>query len=132
MSRAMYMGRRRFFARRYAGYQRLLNRHIAELQIIQGIPSRLIEVFAVLGLFILIAFGHWSGDSGAGGFVALGAFLAAAYKIIPGMVKIVNLSGQVKTYRFTVEDLYEGLLKTGEGGQDEGYAEGERATETRE
>ena len=113
-----------FFARRYAGYQRLLNRHLAELQIIQGIPSRFIEVFAVLGLFILIAFAHWSGDPGAGSFVALGAFLAAAYKIIPGMVKIVNLSGQVKTYQFTVDDLYEELLKTRCGGQDAGYAEG--------
>jgi ABC-type multidrug transport system fused ATPase/permease subunit len=96
-----------FFAQRFAGYQRALNEHLAELQIMQGMPSRLIEVFAVLGLFVLIAFAHWSGQMGAAAFVLLGAFLAAAYKIIPGMVKIVNLSAQVKTYRFVVDDLYD-------------------------
>jgi ABC-type multidrug transport system fused ATPase/permease subunit len=100
-----------FFSQRYAGYQRILNNHISELQIVQGIPSRMIEVFAVLGLFILIAFGKWSGDGGTVAFVTLGAFLAAAYKIIPGMVKILNISGQVKTYQFTVEDLYRDARK---------------------
>ncbi len=100
-----------FFAQRYAGYQRILNDHITELQIVQGIPSRMIEVFAVLGLFILIAFGKWSGDMGTVAFVTVGAFLAAAYKIIPGMVKIINISGQVKTYQFTVEDLYHDARK---------------------
>ncbi len=100
-----------FFAQRFAGYQRTLNNHISELQIIQGIPSRMIEVFAVLGLFVLIAFGKWSGDAGAAAFVTVGAFLAAAYKIIPGMVKIINISGQVKTYQFTVDDLWEEARK---------------------
>ena len=100
-----------FFSQRYAGYQRTLNEHISQLQIIQGIPSRMIEVFAVLGLFVLVAAGKWSGENGAAAFVTVGAFLAAAYKIIPGMVKILNISGQVKTYRFTVEDLWEEARK---------------------
>ena len=95
-----------FFSQRFAGYQRALNDHLSELQTVQGIPSRMIEIFAVLGLFVLIAFGKWSGDAGAAAFVTVGAFLAAAYKIIPGMVKIINISGQVKTYQFTVEDLW--------------------------
>jgi ABC-type multidrug transport system fused ATPase/permease subunit len=71
----------------------------------------MIEVFAVLGLFVLIALGRSAGNNSADTFVAVGAFLAAAYKIIPGVVKILNISGQVKTYWFTVEDLYEGLRK---------------------
>ena len=31
--------------------------------------------------------------------------MAAAYKIIPGIVKILNHSGQVRTYSFTVADI---------------------------
>ena len=31
--------------------------------------------------------------------------MAAAYKIIPGIVKILNCTGQMKTYQFTVHDL---------------------------
>ena len=100
-----------YFSQRFAGYQRTLNTHLSELQIIQGLPSRIIEVVAVLGLFVLIALGRSTGNSDAANFVTVGAFLAAAYKIIPGIVKILNISGQVKTFRFTVDDLYEGSRK---------------------
>ncbi|PWU02209.1 MAG: hypothetical protein C5B52_05870 [Bacteroidetes bacterium] len=94
-----------FFTQRYASQQNLLNHYLAELQITQGMPSRLIEVFAVFGLFILI----WVTRSGhanyVSGFITIGAFMAAAYKIIPGIVKILNTSGQIRTYEHTIEDL---------------------------
>jgi ABC-type multidrug transport system fused ATPase/permease subunit len=94
-----------FFAQRYGRRQADLNRHLSVLQILQGIPSRLIEVFAVVGLFILIVVGKWSGNGQAISYITLAAYLAAAYKIIPGLVRIFNISGQIRTYRFTVEDL---------------------------
>jgi ABC-type multidrug transport system fused ATPase/permease subunit len=94
-----------FFARRYGRSQADLNDHLSILQILQGIPSRLIEAFAVIGLFILIVFAKWSGNARATSYITLGAYLASAYKIIPGLVRIFNISGQIKTYRFTVEDL---------------------------
>ncbi len=34
--------------------------------------------------------------------------MAAAYKIIPGVVKILNSAGQMKTYEFTIHDLQTG------------------------
>jgi len=89
-------GRNEFFTERYARYQGELNRYLSELQITQGIPSRVIEVFAILGLCLLIAL-H------ATAFVTLGAFMAAAYKIIPGMVKLSNISAQFRIYGFTLE-----------------------------
>jgi len=92
-----------FFAHRYAGYQQSLNRYLAELQITQGISSRIIEAFAILGLFILIVANKLSGN--AIELTAIAAFVAAAYKIIPGIVKILNTSGQVKAYEFTVNGL---------------------------
>lgn len=94
-------GKNHFFTNRYAASQQNLNQYLAELQITQGIPSRLIEVFAILGLFILISV-H------ASAFVVLGAFMAAAYKIIPGIVKLSNISGQMKTYAFVLPDLLKG------------------------
>lgn len=100
-----------YFSQRFARYQRTLNTHLSDLQIIQGIPSRIIEVFAVLGLFVLIAWGRSTGNNPTDTFVAVGAFLAAAYKIIPGIVKILNIGAQIKTYRFTVDDLYEECRK---------------------
>jgi ABC-type multidrug transport system fused ATPase/permease subunit len=94
-------GKNTWFANRYSASQQDLNRYLAELQITQGIPSRLIEVFAILGLLILITV-H------ASAFAVLGAFMAAAYKIIPGIVKLSNISGQMKTYAFVLPDLLKG------------------------
>ncbi|MHA4806577.1 ATP-binding cassette domain-containing protein [Flavitalea flava] len=90
-------GKNAYFTGRFAGYQQNMNNFLAELQIAQAIPSRLIEVFAVFGLFVLISF-H------ATAFFTLGAFMAAAYKIIPGMVKLTNIGGQMRTYSFTLDD----------------------------
>jgi len=96
-----------FFSERYSKAQHILNRHLSSLQAVQGAPSRLAEIFAVFGLLALIGIGHLSGNAHATEFVTLGAFLAAAYKIIPGIARILNIGGQMKTYEFTVNGLME-------------------------
>jgi ABC-type multidrug transport system fused ATPase/permease subunit len=94
-----------FFTDRYYRYQKQLNGYIATQQTLQGLPSRLIEVFAVLGFLILIGINKYvSGNHGVG-LLDIGVFMAASYKIIPGVVKILNSSGQIKTYEFTLNDL---------------------------
>jgi len=101
--------RNEFFTRRYAGYQQDLNGHLAELQITQGMPARLIELFAVAGLFMLIVIPKWfPGLSNPAGYLTLGAFMAAAYKIIPGIVRLSNIVGLVRTYAFTLDGLAPG------------------------
>jgi len=93
-----------FFMQRYADYQQKLNNFLSDIQVIQGLPTRSVEVFAVLGLFLLLAINQ-RGNTGLVSIVTIGAFIAAAYKIIPGIVKVVNLNNQVRTYLFTVSNL---------------------------
>jgi ABC-type multidrug transport system fused ATPase/permease subunit len=95
----------KFFVDRYISCQQELNRNIATQQTLQGLPSRLVEVFAVLGFLILIAVNKLSADKPAIDLLTIGVFMAAAYKIIPGIIKILNCTGQMKTYRFTLTDL---------------------------
>jgi ABC-type bacteriocin/lantibiotic exporter with double-glycine peptidase domain len=71
----------------------------------QNLPPRLIEVFAILGLFLLVLFTTYINGNGGVPVLLVGGFMAAAYKIIPGIVKILNSMEQVKTYSFTVRDL---------------------------
>jgi ABC-type multidrug transport system fused ATPase/permease subunit len=97
--------RKNFFTDRYYHFQVKLNRYISEQLIIQNLPSRLIEVFAVLGLFMLIVINLFVAKSNSVQIIIIGAFMAAAYKIIPGIVKILNSAGQAKTYAYTVTDL---------------------------
>jgi ABC-type bacteriocin/lantibiotic exporter with double-glycine peptidase domain len=96
-------GKKSFLINRYSQFQQKLNEHISQLQITQWLPSRLVEVFAVLGLFILILINKSGGNMVD--IVSIGAFMAASYKIIPGLVRIANLSGQVRTYAFTLDGL---------------------------
>jgi len=94
-----------FFGGRYYQYQQQLNENIATQQTLQGLPPRLIEVFAVLGFLILIALNKWSANVQHVSLLDIGVFMTASYKIIPGMVKILNSTGQIKTYEFTLNDL---------------------------
>jgi len=96
-----------FFVQRYAVHQQSLNKYLAELQITQGISARAIEAFAILGLFILIAANKLLGNGNTIELTTIGAFVAAAYKIIPGIVKILNTSSHMKAYSFTLDSLME-------------------------
>ncbi len=96
-----------FFVDRYHRFQAKLNHYLAEQQTIQNLPPRLIEVFAVFGLFILIIINAQGSNSTGLDIITIGAFVAAAYKIIPGIVKILNSMGQIKTYSFTLAGLIE-------------------------
>jgi ABC-type multidrug transport system fused ATPase/permease subunit len=98
-------GKDDFFAYRYYRQQQQMNQYICTQQTLQSLPSRLIEVFAILGFFILIVINRWSVHTPSVDLLTIGVFMAAAYKIIPGMVKILNSAGQMKTYEFTLHDL---------------------------
>ena len=99
--------KKNFFIKRYFKFQSRFNDLLADQHVILNMPSRLIEVFAVLGLFILIVINSYAFNSNSVQVLVIGAFMAAAYKIIPGIVKILNNLGQIKTYGFTMD----GLLK---------------------
>lgn len=94
-----------FFANRYRASQSRFNNFLSDQLSIQNLPSRLMEVFAIFGLLILILINSFTSHTHSIQIITIGAFMAAAYKIIPGIVKILNSSGQIKTYEFTITDL---------------------------
>ena len=71
----------------------------------------MIEIFALLGLYIFIVIATFSRGAGAPALLTIGAFIGAAYKIIPGVVKLINLRGQIRAYEFSTSD----LVQTGSG-----------------
>ncbi len=93
------------FLDRYITYQDRFNNYIVDQLVVQGIPNRLVEVFALLGMVILVMINRWSGTAGNNAIITIGVFMAAAYKIIPGIVKLLNVGGQINTYAFTVQNL---------------------------
>lgn len=91
--------RREALAGRYLADQIEFNESVADQLTILGIPGRMVEVFAVFGLVLILAL------SGHTAILTIGVFMAAAYKIIPGVVKIMGATGQINTYAFTVDKL---------------------------
>ncbi|MFL5809273.1 MAG: ATP-binding cassette domain-containing protein [Flavisolibacter sp.] len=94
-----------FFMRRYITVRTQFSKFLFSSISLQSMPSRMIEIFAILGLVILIALANQNAGADTNAFITVGAFMAAAYKIIPGIVKLINVSGQIRTYEFSFTDL---------------------------
>ena len=94
-----------FFFQRFASARQVFSKNLFDSLSVQTMPNRVIEIFAVLGLFILIAIAKWSDVNDSATLITIGAFMAAAYKIIPGIVKIINATGQMKTHGFSYSEL---------------------------
>jgi ABC-type multidrug transport system fused ATPase/permease subunit len=97
--------RNKFFHRRFSNARQTFSSHLFHSLSVQSMPGRLIETFAVLGLFILIVVANWWGAGDDSTLIMIGAFMAAAYKIIPGIVKIINAAGQMKAYEVSIADM---------------------------
>ena len=96
--------RNNFFLQRFITARQVFGKHLFESHAVQAMPSRIIETFAVIGLFFLIVIAKWAGINNNTALITIGAFMAAAYKIIPGIVRIINGSGQIKAYEFSIYD----------------------------
>ena len=93
-----------FFTARYAAKQQQLNHNLSKLQSVQALPARFLELFMVAG-FVLMVLVSSAGSQPGLPLFTVGAFMAAAYKIIPGVVKIINHLAQVNTYSYTIAGL---------------------------
>jgi ABC-type bacteriocin/lantibiotic exporter with double-glycine peptidase domain len=97
--------RHEFFMERFIRQRKKFSGYLFESLALQNMPSRIIEIFAILGLFILIAIAQWSGNNDSSALITVGAFMAAAYKIIPGIVKLINVTGQIKACEYSIDEL---------------------------
>ncbi|GAB2831749.1 ABC transporter ATP-binding protein [Ferruginibacter profundus] len=97
--------RNEFFLKRFVSTRQKFSTHLFDSIALQGMPNRIIEIFAVLGLFVMVVIARWNGNDDSATFITIGAFMAAAYKIIPGIVKMINVSGQMKAYDFSLHEL---------------------------
>ena len=104
--------RRDFFHDRFTKARNTFSKHLFESLALQAIPNRIIETFAVLGLFVLILVVKWANINDSSTLIMIGAFMAAAYKIIPGVVKIINAAGQMKAHGFSFSELQTQLKQT--------------------
>jgi ABC-type multidrug transport system fused ATPase/permease subunit len=100
---AKVYGRRDFFRQRFLGARKRFSEAYFDLMGLQQLPARALESVAVLGIFLLLAFALQSRDAGVYFLMRAGAFMAAAYKMIPGMVKMIGAAGQLRAWSHTLD-----------------------------
>jgi ABC-type multidrug transport system fused ATPase/permease subunit len=94
-----------FFSERYHRYQQQLNGYLSQRLAIQSVPSRMMEVFAIFALLLLVLVSQLMTNTTLVSVSSIGALMVAAYKIIPGVVKVANAVSQVKSYGFATVGL---------------------------
>lgn len=95
-----------FFKKRYIQEQAKLNAYLAGIQSIQVLPSRIMEAFAIGAFFILLIIVR-SDSSHLISITTIAAFMAASYKLIPALSKIINALNHIHAYRFTIDRLFQ-------------------------
>jgi ABC-type transport system involved in cytochrome bd biosynthesis fused ATPase/permease subunit len=92
-----------FFTNRYAASQQQLNNRLWKLQSYQALPARLLEL-AVLAAFFILAWYATESANGKNWFISAGAFLAAAYKMIPSLGQLIQARNHLHTYAHTIPE----------------------------
>jgi ABC-type multidrug transport system fused ATPase/permease subunit len=87
-----------FFITRYSNAQHALNQNLSYQLLSQALPARLLEVFIIGGILIYIIFSKSEPD-----LFNLGVFVAACYKIIPGISRIMSSSAMIRSYTYTFD-----------------------------
>jgi len=88
----------KFFRERFMTERTEFSQELFHSISLQQYPSRIIEIFAILGLFLLLLISKWADPGNKDLLITIGAFIAGSYKIIPGLVKIINLAGLIRAY----------------------------------
>jgi ABC-type multidrug transport system fused ATPase/permease subunit len=94
----------RFLVERFVRAQSALNERLAQIQAVQFLPGRLMEVCIVCTLCVMLILSKRLDLS----TVLLGAFLVSAWRIVPAMVKITNALSQIRAYAFAIPKLLPG------------------------
>lgn len=105
-----------YFLDAYVTRQNRLNNNQKTKYLISLIPTRSLEVIAVLGIVVIFLYTFIAGSSGSGadeskqlfGFIAV--FAAAAFRVLPSMNRLLAALMGIKNHLFAVEVLEEGAL----------------------
>lgn len=93
----------RYMADRYLFYQNELNASLGNLQTIQALPAHLFEVFAVAAVFIVLLTTRSDPSGEVSKLIPVGAFMAATYKVVPGLLNMIKARGQINAYRYLLQ-----------------------------
>lgn len=98
------------FLNHYLKQQRRLNNISRVVKVINILPTKSTELFAVLGIVVIYLYALLIENEPAKLFAFLGIFAGAAYRVMPSMNKILNSIMGVKSHQYVLKILTTGQL----------------------
>lgn len=98
------------FLQNYLGEQQHMNDTYKVKHVLNMIPSRALEVFAVLGILVVFIFANVVGEHRAQVFTFLVIFAAAAFRALPSMNRALAAIMGMKSQLSTLDILEDGVL----------------------
>lgn len=101
-----------YFLRAYEKEQVSLNETFKVKHVIAMVPSRALEVIAVLGILVIFGYAFFLGQGSGTIFEFVAIFAAAAFRVLPSMNRSLAALMGIKSQMFSLEVLEEGELPT--------------------
>lgn len=112
----------RFFQDAYLSKQSRLNDNMKIQAVINQIPTRSMEVVAVLGIVMIMLYAFWfAQDQKANLLNFLSVFATASFRMLPSMNRLLGSVMRIKNHQFATEVLLNGALP-----EEGDFEEGER------
>lgn len=77
----------------------------AIVQLLKAIPTKIIETIAILGIVLIFMYSLFISNHTENILTLLGLFVAAAYRLMPSINRILNSLMSLKGHQFTLENL---------------------------
>ncbi len=89
----------------YLQSQLSLNMSRATFHTLQALPNRFFDAALVASLFLLVFLTKQLEHIRYIDVITIGSFMAAAAKVIPGMIRLINLNAEIQSYAYTIDVL---------------------------
>lgn len=94
----------------YLQSQLSLNMSRATFHTLQALPNRFFDAALVASLFLLVFLTKELEHIRYIDVITIGSFMAAAAKVIPGMIRLINLNAEIQSYAYTIDVLQDNIM----------------------
>jgi len=94
-----------YFIKLYLGFQEKLNDTQAKVTLLQSLPTKIIEITAILGVIVIIIYSKIFASESTSLIPLLSLYIIAAYRLMPSMNRMLVALMSIKSYQFTFDIL---------------------------
>lgn len=96
-----------YFINMFLGFQEKLNTAQSKVLVLQSLPTKIIEITAILGVVVIISYSMIVEHNSKGLIPLLSLYIIAAYRLMPSMNRMLVALMSIKSYQYLFDILKE-------------------------